>query len=1165
MFTHLHVHTEFSLLDGMCRISELIKRAKELGMDALAITDHGNMYGALQFYVAAKEAGIKPIIGSEVYVAKGDRMKHEASGKEDYYHLVLLAKSETGYHNLLQLTTRANLESFHYRPRMDRKLLREYHKGLIALSACIGGEIPQLILQGRIDEAKETAKWYKETFSDFYLELQRMPIPELEQINKVLVPMAKELDIPLVATNDVHYLRKEDAPAHDLLLCIGTNTTVKDENRLKMHGDFYYLKTPEEMTALYQDIPEALENAERIAEMCNLRLDFTRLHLPEIDIPEDKTPDDYLAELCHEGLARYYPNATPEIKERLAYELEVIKKTEFANYFLVVWDIISFAKRQNILYGVRGSAASSIALRCLGITDIDPIEHKLVFERFLNIERKEMPDIDLDFEDERRDEVLEYVSKKFGKDHVAQIITFGTLGARAAIRDVGRALGMTYSDVDRVAKLIPFGINMTLEQALKENKELSSIYGEDPIIKNLIESARKVEGLARHASTHAAGVVISKEPLIKYVPLQQMIKGNGDGMVMTQFVMEDIARVGLLKMDFLGLANLTILRKAKEIIRQNQGIDIDQKSIPLDDTKTYQLLASGETTGVFQLDGAGMRRNIRELKPSTFSDVAAIVALYRPGPMEQIPTFIKAKHGEAPIRYPHPALKGILQETYGVIVYQEQVLFTAREFAGYSLGQADILRKAMGKKIPEVMHKERQNFIKGSVTKGYSETLATEVFNLIEPFAGYAFNKAHAVSYALIAYQTAYLKANFPVEYMTALLNTHSGDLDKIASAVNECRRLGIAVMLPDVNRSDVSFTIESDVKAGSQAIRFGLAAIKNVGTGAVIPLINERKKGGKYKSVEDLCRRAELSVINRRALESLIKAGMLDSLGQRGALLSGLSRILALAQREQQLRSSGQATMFDLFGKSMPTPLPALEIGSEDVDIREKLAWEKELLGTYLSENPLHNALSKIQAPHTTLIGQIDSELNGRVITVAGMVSATRGLVTHEKQPFIEAVLEDLDGKIPVMVWPSVYSKTKELWQEGSLLLVEGRVRVRGDEIQLNCESVRPYQTEVELVETPEPATSTEVDLKSPEIHRLTINLIQTDDAATDLDKLHKLDSLLKNFPGPDKVNLRITNGNKIYTLDLPNCYVQYSPELEAKLAEIVGEEGLRLEKVGT
>ncbi|MFH0847650.1 MAG: DNA polymerase III subunit alpha, partial [Chloroflexota bacterium] len=812
------------------------------------------------------------------------------------------------------------------------------------------------------------------------------------------------------------------------------------------------------------------------------------------------------------------------------------------------------------------SAASSIVLKCLSITDIDPIEHRLVFERFLNIERKEMPDIDLDFEDERRDEVLEYVSKKFGKDHVAQIITFGTLGARAAIRDVGRALGMTYSDVDRVAKLIPFGVNMTLEQALKENNELASIYGEDPIIHNLIDSARKVEGLARHASTHAAGVVISKEPLVRYVPLQQMLKGSGDGMTMTQFVMEDIARVGLLKMDFLGLANLTILRKAKEIIRQNRGVDIDQKTIPLDDAKTYALLSSGETTGVFQLDGAGMRRYIKELKPTSFGDVAAIVALYRPGPMEQIPTFIKAKHGEIPIHYPHPALRSILEETYGVIVYQEQVLFIAREFAGYTLGGADILRKAMGKKIPEVMHKERQNFVKGAMKKGYSETLATDVFSLIEPFAGYAFNKAHAVSYALIAYQTAYLKANFPVEYMTALLNTHSGDLDKTASAVNECRRLGIVVGLPDVNRSDVGFTIESDVKAGTQAIRFGLGAIKNVGAAAVIPLISERKKGGEYKSIEDLSRRAEIGAVNRRALESLIRAGALDSLGRRGALLSGVSRILGLAQREQQLRQSGQATMFDLFGTSTPVPLPALDLGEEDVDIREKLAWEKELMGTYLSENPLHNALSQIHAPNTTLIGQIDAGLNGRFITVAGMVSSTRGLMTHEKQPFIEAVLEDLDGKIPVMVWPSVYNKTRELWQEGSLLLVEGRVRVRGDEIQLNCESVRPYQSEAEpTMTTAEPAKNMEVDLKVPEIHRLTINLIQTQDAVADLDKLHKLDSLLKNYPGPDKVNLRITNGSRIYTLDLPNCYVQYSPALESKLAEILGKEGLRLEKVNT
>ncbi|MFH1032069.1 MAG: DNA polymerase III subunit alpha, partial [Chloroflexota bacterium] len=925
MFTHLHVHTEYSLLDGMCRIPQLVARAKELGMNTLALTDHGVLHGAIQFYLAAKEAGIKPIIGCEIYIALNNRINHNA-GEKNHYHLVLLAKNETGYRNLLQLVTKAHLESFYYKPRVDKELLQQYHEGLIALSACVAGEVPSLILQGQIEEAKKSALWYKQTFGDFFLEIQRHPIAELEKINKTLIDIGTELDIPLVASNDVHYINRGDASTHDILLCVGTNTSIHDEKRMKMAGDFFYLKNPEEIAEAYRDIPQSIENTRRIAEMCDLKLEFGRLHLPEIELPEGKSADQFLTDLCYEGLPRFYPNATPEIKERLNYELDVIKKTEFANYFLVVWDIISFVRKQNILFGVRGSAAASIALRCLGITEVDPIEHRLVFERFLNIERKELPDIDLDFEDERRDEVIAYVTQKYGQDHVAQIITFGTLGARAAIRDVGRALGMSYGDVDRVARLVPFRLGMTLERAMAESGELKSIYDEDQIVRNLVNSARKVEGLSRHASTHAAGVVISKEPLTQYVPLQRASKANGEATTMTQFTMEDIARIGLLKMDFLGLANLTILRKAKEIIAQNRGINIGLNSIPMDDKKTFDLLSSGETAGVFQLEGSGMRRYIKELKPSTFSDIAAMVALYRPGPMEHIPTFIKAKHGIEPIRYPHPALENILKETYGVIVYQEQVLLIVQALAGYSLGEADVIRKAMGKKIPEVLKKEKRSFLTRAKKKGYSDEVAEAVFALIEPFTGYAFNKAHAVSYALIAYQTAYLKANYPAEYMDAFLMAHAGQAEKVAGAVAECHRLGIAVLPPDINRSQSNFSIEKD-KDGISAIRFGLATVKNVGPGAIEPILVERSKGGEFKSIEDFCRRCDLSGVNKRVMESLIKAGALDSLGNRGAFLHNLNALLSLAQNEQRLRETGQSTMFDLWGTTVQTPLPALDL----------------------------------------------------------------------------------------------------------------------------------------------------------------------------------------------------------------------------------------------
>ena len=1168
MFSHLHVHTEYSLLDGMPRIPQLVSRARELGMNSLAITDHGAMYGVIEFYLTAKEAGIKPIIGCEVYLAPDSRFSRDAGDKNNC-HIILLAKNRTGYRNLIQLTTKANLEGFYYKPRVDKELLQQYHQGLIALSACAAGEVPRLILEGRLQEAKQAASWYKQTFDDFYLEIQRHPIPDLERINEGLISMSSELDIPLVATNDVHYINQEDASAHDLLLCIGTNSSIHDEKRIKMAGDFFYLKSPEEMSELYHDIPQAMENTERIAEMCNLKLEFGRLHLPEIELPEGKTADQFLADLCYEGLPQYYPQPTPEIKQRLDYELEVIKQTQFANYFLVVWDIISFAKKHNILFGVRGSAAASIVLHCLGITEVDPVEHKLVFERFLNLERREMPDIDLDFEDDRRDEVISYVSQKYGQDHVAQIITFGTLGARAALRDVGRALAMPYSDVDRVARLVPFAPGMTLARALDENSELKNIYHEDAIVHNLVDSARRVEGIARHASTHAAGVVISKEPLTRYVPLQRVSKGNDEATVMTQFTMEDIAQIGLLKMDFLGLANLTILGKAKEIICQNRGIDIDLHHIPMDDVKTFNLLSAGETAGVFQLEGAGMRRYIKELKPTTFSDISAMVALYRPGPMEHIPTFIKAKHGIEPIRYPHPTLANILEETYGVIVYQDQVLFIVQAFAGYSLGQADIFRKAMGKKIPAVMRKERRNFIAGAKKKGFSTEVAAEVFTLIEPFAGYAFNKAHSVSYALIAYHTAYLKANYPAEYMTALLITNAGQLEKVASAVAECHRLGITVLPPDINRSQVTFSIEKDNKDDAPAIRFGLTTIKNVGLGAIEPIIAERNKEGEFKSIEDLCRRCDLRGINKRVLESLIKVGALDCLGNRGTLLHNTNRILSLAQREQHLRETGQSTMFDLWGEVMPAPLPSLDLESAEASTKEKLTWERELMGVYLSEHPFSSVASKMDS-ETTLCGQIDAELAGQTVVVAGMVASVRHLFTKNQQPFASVILEDLDGRIEVMVWSKVYTDTKDLWQEGNILLVEGKVRLRDDRVQLNCDSVRRYQPETALGEeavTPEPSEApvaaevTPVYTAPAESRRLVISITQTTDEASDIAYLHKLVDILKDFPGQDEVNLRVANEERVANLKLSNIHINYCPELHQRLVELVGEDGLRLE----
>ncbi len=1168
MFSHLHVHTEYSLLDGMSRIDQLVGRAKEMGMDSLAITDHGVMYGAVQFYNAAVEAGIKPIIGCETYVALESRTSRTSADKQSY-HLVLLAKNLTGYRNLIQLITKANLEGFYYKPRIDKELLSQYSEGLIGLSACRGGELPSLIEQNRMDEARQSARWYRDNLEDFYLEIQRQPVTELERINQELIAIGKELDIPLVATNDVHYVNQEDASAHDLLLCIGTNTTINDEKRMKMEGDFLYLKSPEEMAEMYRDIPQALENTGRIADMCNLNLEFDRLLLPEITIPEGKTPDQYLAALCEESLTKYYPDPSPEIRERLEHELKVIEQTQFANYILVVWDIISFVRENNILFGVRGSAASSIVLHCLGITEVDPIETELVFERFLNEERIEMPDIDLDFQDDRREEVIAYVTRKYGQDHVAQIITFGTLGARAALRDVGRALGMPYAEVDRVAKLVPFAPHMTLRKAMEENSELKSVYLQDKIIRYLIDSAQRLEGTARHASTHAAGVVIAREPLTGYVPLQRASRADDDATVMTQYSMDEIAQIGLLKMDFLGLANLSILGKAIETIKESQDIDIDLPNIPKDDPKTFELIASGETTGIFQLEGSGMRKTGMQLKPNTFSDIAVIVALFRPGPMDHIPTYIRAKHGKEEIRYPHPALADILKETYGVIVYQEQVLFIVRAIADYTLGKADVFRKAMGKKIAEKMRQEKKNFIDGAVNKGFTEKEAEDIFALIEPFSGYAFNKAHAFSYALIAYQTAYLKANYPVEYICAFLTANAGQTEKVINAVAECRRLNIDLKQPDVQHSKDRFSIETG-EEGKPVIRFGLTSIKNVGLGAIESIVTEREENGPFKSIEDFCRRCDLHGINRRAMESLIKAGAFDSFGERGTLLHNINDIISLAQREQRLRETGQTTMFDLWGDTTSLPMPSLEMEYAGVSDREMAAWEKELMGVPFSRKLVD---PKQFNPDATYCAEIDTEMDGENITVIGEIASVTHLMTRkDSRQFVKAVLEDVTGGVEVAVWPREYEATHDLWQEGNLLKLNVRVRVRDEEVQLSVNDADYFQMTAVTKDKTASTNSTNGIPDAEEVPeeeavsaacRVVIDIRPTDDAESDTSKLSRIRDIIGDYSGEDEVILRLENGTKIDVVKLPHT-TGYCDEMYRQLTELMGEEGVRVETEG-
>jgi DNA polymerase-3 subunit alpha len=1195
MFTHLHLHTEYSLLDGLLRIPQLMDRARELSQEAVALTDHGVLYAAIDFYREARARGIKPIIGIEAYVAPNSRLSREPGDKQSF-HITLLSHNLTGYRNLLALVTKANLEGYYYKPRMDKELFQQHGQGIIALSGCNSSELHRLLMDGRYEEATKAARWYQEVFDGFYLELQEHSIPELTAVNRHLVRLSRETSIPLVATNDCHYVYREDAPTHDILLCIGTNSSILDEKRMRMSDDSYYLKSEEEMRALFPDLPEAIDNTWQVAEACDLELEFGRLHLPEPDLPPGVSPEEHLALLAHEGLGRRHPAASEDVERRLEYELDVVRKTGFTNYILVVNDIAQFARSQGIGMGVRGSAAASLILYCLGVTEIDPLAARLVFERFLHDQRREPPDIDLDFAEDRRDEVIRYVAEKYGFDRVAQIITFGTMGAKAAIRDVGRALGLTYAETDRVARLVPNALNMTIERALNESPELKSLYEMDEQVRRLVDTAQKLEGLARHASTHAAGVVISREPLVEHVPLQRPARGNGDGTAipMTQFAMEQVAAIGLLKMDLLGLTNLTILDRAVEIIGRTHGVEVDLTNLPDGDAATYEMLSKGETFGVFQLESAGMRRHIQELKPTAIADLAAMVALYRPGPMQHIPTYCRAKHGMEQIRYPHPDLADILDETYGVIVYQDQVLLIAQKFAGYSLGEADTMRKAMGKKIPEVMRAERQRFLEGAQDRGYSEELASEIFELILPFAGYAFNKAHAYCYATIAYQTAYLKARYPADYMTAVLmlapHHPAGAHERIASAVAECAKLGIPILPPDVNRSQVNFALEA-LPDGPTAIRFGLALIKNVGVGAAESLVAAREEGEaggrEFASIEDFCRRANLRSLNKRALESLVKAGTLDSLGQRpdgrpyerGTLLANLDRIVSLAQREQRLRETGQATMFDMFGQSAATPLPALELpggqaGTEETEVSrsELLAWEKELLGVYVSEHPFSAAASALASHVTAVCSEVTAEMSGRELVLAGLVTGSRPLFTRDGRPFLAVELEDLSGSLEVTVWPDLYELTRELWMEGNIVLVLVRVRERGERLQVGVQRVALYQagggTPFAIPDWLSAAGTAKLEARGSKLEARTstvkprasavvrITLEETEDEAADRARVAALVACLRDFPGDDPVRLRVrqADGQEV-ELALPSA--RASEELVGRLREVVGEQG--------
>ena len=1213
-FAHLHVHTEYSLLDGLSNIGLLVDRAAELGMDALAITDHGGLYGAIEFYKAATKRGVRPIIGCEVYVAPGDRRSREPGDKRPF-HMTVLARNRDGYRNLVRLVTRAHLEGYYYRPRLDREVLAEHAEGLIVLSGCPSSEVSRALSEGRDEDAREAASWYRGTFEHYHLELMRHGgVPRLEEINEGLIALSKDLDIPLVATNDSHYVDRSDAELQDILVCIHTNTNVNDERRMRMEEDSYYLKSPEEMYELFPDVPEAVASTVRIAELCDLELSFDTPRLPRFPSPAGRSADEHLRELCLAGLARRLPGAGEAERARLESELEVIRVTQFPDYFLVVWDIARFVRERGILLAVRGSAAASLVLFCLDVTDINPLEFDLVFERFLNVERKEMPDIDMDFQDDRRDEVIEYVVGRYGRDHVAQIITFGTLGARAAIRDSGRALAMTYGEVDAVARLVPQRLNISIDEALETSPELSAARARSGDVARLIETAQGLEGVVRHSSTHAAGVVISSEPLGEYVPLQRPIKGTEGGVNTTQYPMEPLADLGLLKMDFLGLANLTILARTLALIQQRSGQRIELAGIPLDDEATFELLSRGETVGVFQLEGDGMTRHIQKLRPSSLGDVAAMIALYRPGPMEHIDTFIAAKHGRAAPEYPHPDLEEILRETYGVIVFQDQVLHIARRFAGYSLGEADIVRKAMGKKVPEIMAEERERFIEGALAQGYSRDVAQRVFELVEPFAGYAFNKAHSVSYGLISYWTAYLKANHPGEYMVSLLNAYSGNYDKIAAAVGECARLEIPVLGPDVAEGEVEFSLAGGAD-GREAIRFGMASVKNVGAAAVEPIVAARREHGPFGSIEEMCRAADLSGLNRKMLESLVRAGALDRYGDRTSILSVCGRIVSLAQSEAELRGSAQTTMFDMFGESVEAPLVSIELEVGTTSAWQMGSWEQELLGVDLSSVGSERALAQAVDPATILSrGEIGPGRAGEEVALAGRIEGVTNRLTRSGRPFTIATLRMLGGEIEIFVWEELQRDTADVWVQGKLVRAVGTVRDRGDD-RVSISAISAEECAVPGPSEPQPATQpiaaldqqavertgtdpaglgapaneaaddpdpgpVEPEAPADEIlaasdaapptngavaspgparppRRITVTLVESAEPERDVELLRQLVLRLTECSGSDEVGMLIESAGRTFPLDWPSLRVDATDDLIAEISALIGERG--------
>lgn len=1066
-FVHLHVHSEYSLLDGLIKIPSLLARAKELGMTAVALTDHGAMYGAFQFYKQAVQAGIKPIIGLEAYQAAISRHDMSKETGKKRYHLTLLAKNATGYKNLMKLTTIAHLEGFYYRPRIDFEALEQHSEGIICLSGCMQSMVSRFLLDGQDDLAEAAARRFQSIFKDnYYIEIQNHEkIERIAELRKKLVSLSKKLGIPLVATNDVHYLAEDDAYAQEIMLCIQTQRTILEKNRpmTMMDSPSFYFKSSEEMASLFAEYPEAIENTKKIADSVDIQIETDRWILPHFPVPDKKTPEAYVRELTYERFSARYPELTDDLKKRLEFELDVICTKGYATYFLIVQDYVNWAKAQGIAVGPgRGSVAGSIVAYCLRITEIDPIRWNIPFERFLNPHRPSPPDIDMDFADDRRDEVIQYVTGRYGEDKVAQIITFGTMEARAAIRDAGRALGMSYLQPDRIAKMIPQGVqgfSMTLSRALKESTDLAQAYANEEDTKKLIDLAMKLEGISRHASVHAAGVVVADKILTEYVPLQRESRA---GKIVTQYDMYSLDQnavpdgmaVGLMKMDFLGLRNLSILEKAIRHVKSNRGIDVVTRDIPLDDAPTYALISSGDTVGVFQLESAGMQRLGRNLKPTKFSDISAMVALYRPGPMAWIDDFIAGKKSPNRIKYQYPVLKSVLSETYGIAVYQEQCMQIANEMAGYSMAEADGLRRAIGKKKKSLMEKEKQKFIEGCKKQGHTEKAARDVFSLIEKFVGYGFNKAHSASYAMIAYWTAYMKAHYPVEFMAALLTAESDSTsgpvrdEKLRRGVDECRRMSIPILPPSINLSGVEFTIETH-----SSVRFGLSAVKNVGHAAIDGILSAREQGP-FQSFSDFCERVDLSKVNKKTIESLIKVGAFDAFGSRAALLTSLPDMTQWAQKKKRQAESNQQT---LFGDTLVNDAPALP-HVEELARQELLSTEKDLLGFYLTEHPISRAM-KGQGQHTThTIADLDAVKKGTPVVIAGLVVRVKPVTTKKSnQEMAFVTLEDTGGTVDAVVFPTLYSATRSFWHINATLLVKGKVDRRDDRLSLVVDNINP------------------------------------------------------------------------------------------------------------